>query len=69
MRSGYGDSFALVMYSKRLDALAAAAITEAVRLDATEAPERAIEASRKQEQEDRLALEKARSVNAPNFQP
>ena len=38
VRSGYGDSFALVMYSKRLDALAAAAITEAARLDATEAP-------------------------------
>jgi hypothetical protein len=69
VRSGRGDSFGLVMYSKRLDALAAAAISEAVRLDAVEAPERAIEASQKQEREDRLALEKARSVNAPNFQP
>ena len=69
VRSGYGDSFALVMYSKRLDALAAAAITEAARLDATEAPERAIEASRKQEQDHRLSLEKARQVNAPNFKP
>ena len=69
VRSGYGDSFALVMYSKRLDALAAAAITEAARLDATEAPERAIEASRKQEQDQRLSLEKARQVNAPNFKP
>ena len=47
VRSGYGDSFGLVMYSKRLDALAAAAITEAVRLDAVEAPQRAIEAARK----------------------
>lgn len=69
VRSGRGDSFGLVMYSKRLDTLAAAAIAEAVRLDAVEAPERAIEASRKQQGEDRLALEKARSVNAPNFQP
>jgi hypothetical protein len=69
VRSGYGDSFALVMYSKRLDALATAAMMEAVRLDAKEAPERAIEASRRQEQDDRLALEKARSVNAPNFHP
>ena len=41
VRSGYGDSFALVMYSKRLDDLASSAITEAVRLDAAEAPERA----------------------------
>ena len=69
VRSGYGDSFALVVYSKRLDALAAAAIAEALRLDAAEAPERAIEATRKQQQDDRLALEKARSVNAPNFRP
>jgi hypothetical protein len=69
VRSGYGDSFALVMYSKRLDALAATAITEAVRLDTAEAPERASEATRKQQQDDRLALEKARSVNAPNFRP
>ena len=69
VRSGYGDSFALVMYSKRLDALAAAAITEAARLDATEAPERAIESSRKQEQDQRLSLEKARQVNVPNFKP
>ncbi|HYI97497.1 MAG TPA: hypothetical protein VEX68_28425 [Bryobacteraceae bacterium] len=69
VRSGYGDSFALVMYSKRLDALAATAITEAARLDAIEAPERAIEASRKQEQDDRLSLEKARLVNARNFKP
>jgi hypothetical protein len=69
VRSGYGDSFAMVMYSKRLATLAAAAITEAVRLDATEAPERAIEARRKQQQDDRLALEKARLVNAPIFRP
>ena len=69
VRSGYGDSFAMVMYSKRLDALATAAITEAARLYATEAPERAIEATRKQQQDDRLALDKARQVNAPNFRP
>jgi hypothetical protein len=69
VRSGYGDSFAMVMYSKRLDALAAAAIAEAARLDATEAPERAIEATRKQQQDDRFALDKARLVNAPNFRP
>lgn len=69
VRSGYGDSFALVMYSKRLDALAAAAITEAARLDTAEAPERAVEASRRQEQDHRLSLEKARQVNAPIFKP
>ena len=69
VRSGYGDSYAMVMYSKRLDGLATAAITDAIRLDAAEAPERAIEAKRKQRDEDRLALEKARAANAPNFRP
>jgi len=69
VRSGDGSSFGMVMYSKRLQALAAAAILEAVRLDATEAPQREIEAKRKQQGDDRLALEKARSVNAPNFRP
>ena len=38
VRSGYGDSFALVMYSKRLADLASSAITEAVRLDAARRP-------------------------------
>ena len=69
VRSGYGDSFALVMYSKRLDALATAASIQAVRLDETEAPARAIEASRKQEQDHQLSLEKARRLNTPNFKP
>jgi hypothetical protein len=69
VRSGYGDSFALVMYSKRLGALATAATREAVRLDAAEAPKRAIEASRKQQQDERLVLEKARLVNGLNFRP
>jgi len=69
VRSGDGRSYGMVMYSKPLLALAEAAITEAVRLDATEAPQRAIEVQRKQQADDQLALEKARSVNAPNFRP
>ncbi len=69
VRSGYGDSFGLVMYSKRLEALAATAIAEAVRLDAKEAPQRAMEAARKQQQEETSALDKARSTNASSFKP
>jgi hypothetical protein len=69
VRSGYGDSFAMVMYSKRLDALAAAAIAESVRLDVADAPQREIEALRMQQAADQVALEKARSVNAPTFRP
>ena len=38
IRSSYGSTFSLVIFSKRLDALAQAAVTEAVRLDKEEAP-------------------------------
>lgn len=69
VRSGYGDSFGLVMYSKRLDVLAGNAIAEAVRMDAKEAPARAIEETRKKQQDEKSALDQARSINAPNFQP
>lgn len=69
VRSGYGDSFAMVMYSKRLGALASAAMAEASRLDMKEAPARAVEASRKEQEDQRMASEKAKSVNAPNFRP
>ena len=69
VRSGDQTSFALILYSKRLDALAQAAITEAVRLDAQEAPQRAIEEQKRRDDEQRLSLEKARSVNKANFRP
>jgi hypothetical protein len=69
VRSGYGDSFALVMYSKRLDALAATAIAESTRLNAKEAPQRAVDAARKQKQDETSALDKARQANAPVFRP
>lgn len=64
-----GDSFALVLYSKRLDALAQTAIVEAARLDTLEAPQREIDRQQKHDADGRLVLEKARSVNRPNFRP
>lgn len=65
-----GDSsFAMVLYSKHLDSLASAAIAEAVRLDTQEAPERELESQRMRAEESRLAREKARLVNKPNFRP
>ena len=65
-----GDrSFALILYSKQMNALAEAAIGEAVRLDAREAPQREIELQKKQQEDGRLVLEKARTVNKPNFRP
>lgn len=69
VRSGDQTSFALILYSKRLDALAQAAISEAARLDALEAPQRELEQQRKRDDEQRLFLEKARSTNKANFRP
>lgn len=69
VRSGDHSGFALVLYSKRLDALAQAAIAEAIRLEAQEAPQRELEKQKKRDEEERLSLEKARNVNKPNFRP
>jgi hypothetical protein len=69
VRTGDQSSFALILYSKRLDALAQAAIMEAARLDVQEAPQREIERQNKQEAAAQLVLDKARSVNKPNFRP
>lgn len=67
--TGDRSSFTLVMYSKRLDALAQKAILEAVRLETLGAPQRELEKQQKREDEKRLALEKARSLNKTNFRP
>jgi hypothetical protein len=69
IRTGDRTSFALILSLKRLDVLAQAAIAEAGRLDAVEAPQRAIDLQEQQEAEHRLGLDKARSVNKPNFRP
>ena len=69
IRTGDQASFALILSLKYLDALAQAAIVEAGRLDALEAPQRAIDLQKKQDVESRLVLDKARSVNMPNFRP
>ncbi|MGH9632062.1 MAG: hypothetical protein ACRD7E_27475 [Bryobacteraceae bacterium] len=69
IRTGDQASFALIVNCKRLDALAQAAIVEAVRLDAIEAPQRQIDLQKSQEAKDRLVLDKARSENMPNFRP
>lgn len=69
IRSSYGPSFKLVGVFKRLEASAQAAIAEAKRLDAQEAPQR--DALRKAVEEDaaRAKLEKARLLNKPKFRP
>jgi hypothetical protein len=69
VRTGDRASYSLVLYSKRLNTLAQAAITDAVRLEAQEAPQREIERQKKRLDDENLVLEKARSTNKPNFQP
>lgn len=69
VHTGDQSSFAMILYSKRLDVLAQRAIAEAVRLDAQEAPQREIENQKHQAEAERAAAEKARSVNKPNFRP
>jgi hypothetical protein len=59
----------VVVFSKRLDALARAAIVEATRLDEQEAPQREIERQKKQDEENRATQEKARPANKANFRP
>jgi hypothetical protein len=59
----------MLVFSKRLDALARAAISEAIRLDEQEAPQREIESQKKQDGENRAAQAKARLVNKVAFRP
>ena len=68
-RSSYQPTFGILVLSKRLDALAGAAIVEAIRLDEQEAPEREIERQRKQHEENHAAPDQARLVNKPSFRP
>jgi hypothetical protein len=65
----YQYTFGMVMYSKRLDALARTAIVESVRLDKQEAPRREIERQKKKDEENRARQEKARQANKALFRP
>lgn len=69
VRTGDQTSYAMVFYSKPLEALAEASTVRAVRLEAQEAPQREIDSQKKRQDAARLVLENARSVNKPNFQP
>jgi hypothetical protein len=68
-RSTYQPTFGMLVFSKRLDALAQAAIAEAVRLDEQGAPEREIERQRKQDAVERAEQEEARVLNKAAFRP
>jgi hypothetical protein len=68
-RPTYHSTFGMIIYSKRLDALARAAIVESVRLDEQEAPQRKIERQKMKDDVDRVQQEKARRVNKAPFRP
>jgi hypothetical protein len=69
IQTGNRSSFAMILFSKRLDGLAQAAIAESMRLDALDAPQKALALQRARDDESRAKLEKTRSVNLPNFRP
>lgn len=60
---------AMLFFSKRLEPLARAAIVEAKRLDAMEAPQREIDRKRKMDEENNAIGQKARPTNKENFRP
>ena len=64
-QSPYGSSFELIAFSKRVNALAEAAIATGIQMDAQEAPER----QKTEEQNAQSKLDKTRLVNKPHFRP
>ena len=68
-RFSYGSVPGMLVFSKRLDALAQVAIIEAIRLNKQEAPQREIDRQKQQDDEKRAAGQKARPVNKANFRP
>lgn len=69
VRSSYWPAFGMVVFSKRLNALAQAAMIEAARLDQQEAPQREADLQKKQDEDNRVQQEKARLVNKKIFRP
>ena len=68
-RAVYGNAFGLVAFSKKLDLVASDSSREADRLDKLEAPARELAQQVKQEEDKRVAQEKARLISKPKFRP
>lgn len=69
LRAAYTPEFQLVLLSKPLNTRALSAIREAERLDAIEAPRRALEQQKKDAADADAARDKARTVNKAAFRP
>jgi len=68
-RSSYQPTFGMLVFSKQLDALAQAAIVEAIRLDEQEAPQRELERQKKEDGDSRAEQDKVRLVNKTALRP
>jgi len=68
-RSSYQPNFGMLVFSKRLDALAQTAIAKAIQLDEQGAPQREIDRQKKEDEENRATQETARLVNKAAFRP
>jgi hypothetical protein len=69
IRSSYGRDFKLVGILNDLNAQATAATIEAVKLDLEDAPQREAARVAKEDETERVRLEKARLANKANFRP
>jgi hypothetical protein len=69
LRSTYSPQFQLVLISKTLNPLARAAVAEARRLDALDAPQRERDRRSQAEAEAAATAEKTRAVNKAAFRP
>jgi hypothetical protein len=63
------STFAMVLYSKALDAQAQTGMIEAARLDALEAPQKEADRVKKQAEENQTEQEKSRLANKASFRP
>jgi hypothetical protein len=63
------STFAMILYSKALDARAQTAIIEGARLDALEAPQKEADRVRKQADDNQAQEEKSRLANKASFRP
>jgi len=68
-RSRYGNVFGLIAFSKKLDLVASDSSREGDRLDKLEAPGKELARQMKQEEDARVAQEKARLISKPKFRP
>jgi hypothetical protein len=69
LRDMYSPDFQLILISKVLNARARGAISEAIRLDALEAPQREIERRKQEVAEASAARDKTRATNKAAFRP